>query len=54
MNTSAKSEHTGNSGFKKEVLEWVKILLAAAAIAFVLNLSSPTATFLPVPWRIPL
>ena len=37
MNTSAKSEHTGNSGFKKEVLEWVKILLAAAAIAFVLN-----------------
>lgn len=37
MNTSAKKESAGKSGVKKEVMEWVRILLAAVAIAFVLN-----------------
>lgn len=37
MNTSAKKESAGKSGVKKEVMEWVRILLAAIAIAFVLN-----------------
>lgn len=37
MNTSAKKESAGKSGAKKEVMEWVRILLAAVAIAFVLN-----------------
>ncbi|MCD7992422.1 MAG: signal peptidase I [Clostridia bacterium] len=37
MNTSAKKESAGKSGVKKEVMEWVRILLAAVAITFVLN-----------------
>lgn len=37
MNTSAKKESAGKSGVKKEIMEWVRILLAAVAIAFVLN-----------------
>lgn len=37
MNTSPKNKPAETPGLKKEVLEWVKILLTAAAIAFVLN-----------------
>lgn len=37
MNKSLNNESSGSSGLKKELLEWVRVLLAAIAIAFVLN-----------------
>ena len=37
MNKSLNNKSSGSSGLKKELLEWVRILLAAIAIAFVLN-----------------
>lgn len=51
-NTEEKEKKPVN--WKSEIISWIQILVAAAAIAFVLNtLSLPTAASLAPPWKTP-